>query len=82
MNCPRLLNFFEIFRRGLVDWSIWLDRFCESIMTIPDSGFMIDNDASCLPLPPEEEKRIVKELTDQSEANLKEGNLYYVVSNR
>lgn len=51
-------------------------------MTIPDSGFMIDNDASCLPLPPEEEKRIVKELTDQSEANLKEGNLYYVVSNR
>lgn len=51
-------------------------------MTIPGSGFMIDTGESCLPLTPEEEKRIVKELTDQSEANLKEGNLYYVVSNR
>ena len=51
-------------------------------MTIPGSGFMVDNGASCLPLTPEEEKRIVKELADKSEANLKEGNLYYVVSNR
>ena len=51
-------------------------------MTIPGSGLIINNGASCLPLTPEEEKRIVKELTDQSEANLKEGNLYYVVSNR
>lgn len=51
-------------------------------MTIPDSGFMMENGVDCLPLPPEEEYRIVTELTNRSEANLKEGNLYYVVSNR
>ncbi|KAK4797362.1 hypothetical protein SAY86_029688 [Trapa natans] len=38
--------------------------------------------ASCLPIPPEEEKRIVDELMEKSERNLKEGNVYYVVSNR
>lgn len=53
-----------------------------SVMTIPDSGFMMADGASCLPIPPEEEKRIVEELTQQSERNLKEGNLYYVISNR
>ncbi|XP_021757775.1 ubiquitin carboxyl-terminal hydrolase 10-like [Chenopodium quinoa] len=31
---------------------------------------------------PQEEKRIVKELNDQAESNLQEGNLYYVVSSR
>ncbi|XP_062074713.1 ubiquitin carboxyl-terminal hydrolase 10-like isoform X2 [Humulus lupulus] len=51
-------------------------------MTIPDSGFMITNGASCLPLPPDEESRIIAELANQSEKNLKEGNLYYVISNR
>ncbi|KAE8055031.1 hypothetical protein FH972_011901 [Carpinus fangiana] len=51
-------------------------------MTIPDSGFMMENGASCLPHPPEEEKRIVTDLMNKSEANLKEGNLYYVISNR
>lgn len=51
-------------------------------MTIPDSGFMMANGASCLPHTPEEEKRIIHELTSQSEANVKEGNLFYVISNR
>ncbi|KAL3742844.1 hypothetical protein ACJRO7_018193 [Eucalyptus globulus] len=51
-------------------------------MTIPDSGFMMDNGGSCLPVPPDEERRVVEELTNKSEDNLKEGNLYYVVSNR
>lgn len=39
-------------------------------MTIADSGALM------------EERRIVKELTDKAELCLKEGNLYYVVSNR
>ncbi|KAK9275736.1 hypothetical protein L1049_023004 [Liquidambar formosana] len=51
-------------------------------MTIADSGFMMDNGSSCLPCTPDEEKRIVTELTNKSESNLKEGNLYYVISNR
>lgn len=51
-------------------------------MTIPDSGFMMENGSSCLPCPPEEENRVVKDLMNKSEANLKEGNLYYVISNR
>ncbi|XP_062100822.1 ubiquitin carboxyl-terminal hydrolase 10-like [Humulus lupulus] len=51
-------------------------------MTIPDSGFVIANGASCLPLPPDEESRIIRELANPSENNLKEGNLYYVISNR
>ncbi|XP_058770669.1 ubiquitin carboxyl-terminal hydrolase 9-like [Vicia villosa] len=51
-------------------------------MTVADSDFPIDNGASCLPIPAEEEKRIVTELIKKSELNLKEGNLYYVISNR
>lgn len=51
-------------------------------MTILDSGFMMDDGAISLPLTPEEEKRIVDELTIKSENNLKDGNLYYVISNR
>ncbi|XP_023770478.1 ubiquitin carboxyl-terminal hydrolase 9 [Lactuca sativa] len=51
-------------------------------MTIADSGALMDNESLCLPCTPEEERRIVKELTDKAELCLKEGNLYYVVSNR
>ncbi|MCL7044181.1 hypothetical protein MKW94_030699 [Papaver nudicaule] len=50
-------------------------------MTIPESGCYMDNDTSCLPCTPEEEKRVVDELTKDAESNLKEGNLYYVLSN-
>ncbi|KAI8019132.1 Ubiquitin carboxyl-terminal hydrolase 10 [Camellia lanceoleosa] len=51
-------------------------------MTIPDSGNMMENGAIGIPFSPEEEKRIVTELTNKAESNLKEGNLYYVISNR
>ncbi|PSR91397.1 Ubiquitin carboxyl-terminal hydrolase [Actinidia chinensis var. chinensis] len=51
-------------------------------MTIPDSGYMMENGAIGIPLAPEEEKRIVKDLTNQAESNLQEGSLYYVISNR
>ncbi|KAL0446556.1 UNVERIFIED_CONTAM: Ubiquitin carboxyl-terminal hydrolase 10 [Sesamum latifolium] len=52
-------------------------------MTIPDSSsyhYMMENGSLELPCKPEEEKRIVQELTDKAEANLRDGNLYYVVS--
>lgn len=42
----------------------------------------MENGASCNFLSPHHQKRIVKELSDQAESNLKEGNLYFVVSNR
>ncbi|XAR70110.1 Ubiquitinyl hydrolase 1 [Bertholletia excelsa] len=51
-------------------------------MTIPDSGRMMENGAIGIPFTPEEEKRIVSELYRKAESNLKEGNLYYVISNR
>ncbi|XP_058104994.1 ubiquitin carboxyl-terminal hydrolase 9-like [Magnolia sinica] len=51
-------------------------------MTIPGSGFLMENEESCLPCTPEEERRIIKELTEAAESNLKEGSLYFVVSNR
>ncbi|GFS44516.1 ubiquitin-specific protease 9 [Actinidia rufa] len=51
-------------------------------MTILDSGYMTENGGVGIPFTPEEEKRIVLELTNKAEANLEEGNLYYVVSNR
>jgi len=51
-------------------------------MTIPDSGFMMENGGSCLPCTPEEEKKIVTDLRNESEHNLKEGNLYFVISGR
>ncbi|KAK8585998.1 hypothetical protein V6N13_130524 [Hibiscus sabdariffa] len=51
-----------------------------SFMTIPDSGFMMENGASCLPCTPEEEKKIITDLKNESERNLKEGNLYFVIS--
>ncbi|KAK8685100.1 hypothetical protein V6N13_041109 [Hibiscus sabdariffa] len=49
-------------------------------MTIQDSGFMMEDGVSCLPCTPEEQKRIVSELKNESERNLKEGNLYFVIS--
>ncbi|KAG2330310.1 hypothetical protein Bca52824_001490 [Brassica carinata] len=48
-------------------------------MTIPNStDFMVENAV----ITPEEERRIVSELTTESEDNLKEGNLYFVISKR
>ncbi|XP_065858457.1 ubiquitin carboxyl-terminal hydrolase 9-like [Euphorbia lathyris] len=52
-------------------------------MTIADSGCLMENGgSSCLPCTPEEERQIVKELMDEAELDLKEGNLYYVISSR
>ncbi|PIN10414.1 Ubiquitin C-terminal hydrolase [Handroanthus impetiginosus] len=54
-------------------------------MTIPDSSgfhYMMENGSIELPCKPEEERRIVQELTAKAESNLREGNLYYVVSSR
>lgn len=51
-------------------------------MTIPDSGGMMEDVESCLPCTPEEERSIIRELTEAAESNLKEGNLYYVLSNK
>ncbi|XP_012486621.2 ubiquitin carboxyl-terminal hydrolase 9 [Gossypium raimondii] len=51
-------------------------------MTIQDSGFMMEDGVSCLPCTPEEQKKIVIDLRNESERNLKEGNLYFVISSR
>lgn len=54
-------------------------------MTIPDSAgyhYMMENGSIELPCKPDEERRIVQELTAKAESNLQEGNLYYVVSGR
>lgn len=51
-------------------------------MTIPNSDFMMENGVCDFPSTPEEEKLIVSELTNESENNLKEGNLYFVISKR
>ena len=51
-------------------------------MTIPDLGYMMENGAIGIPFTPEEERRIVTDLTNKAESNLKEGDLYYVVSSR
>jgi len=59
--------------------SLW---FVVLTMTIAESDFPIDNGMSCVPISPEEEKRIVKDLIKQSELNLKDGNLYFIISNR
>ncbi|KAE8717492.1 Ubiquitin carboxyl-terminal hydrolase 9 [Hibiscus syriacus] len=58
------------------------ERRISSTMTIQDSGFMMEDGVSCLPCTPEEQKRIVTELKNESESNLKEGNLYFVISSR
>lgn len=51
-------------------------------MTILDSGFLMENGGSCLPVPPEEEGRVVAELYRESEARLKEGDVFYVLSSK
>jgi ubiquitin carboxyl-terminal hydrolase 4/11/15 len=48
-------------------------------MTIADSGYMMENESIGLPYTPEEEKRIVEEL---AETSMKEGDVYFVLSNR
>ncbi|KAK9103955.1 hypothetical protein Sjap_021209 [Stephania japonica] len=50
-------------------------------MTIPSSRLLMDNETSCLPFTPEEEKLIVNKLSNIAESNLKEGDLYFVISN-
>lgn len=42
----------------------------------------MENGSIELPCTPEQEKSIVRELTEKAESNLREGNLYFVVSNR
>ncbi|XP_039138079.1 ubiquitin carboxyl-terminal hydrolase 9-like [Dioscorea cayenensis subsp. rotundata] len=50
-------------------------------MTIPSSaGFFPAS--SCLPCTPEEEKEIILELIKASDANLKEGDVFYLISSR
>lgn len=52
-------------------------------MTIRDSSvLMMENGGSCLPCTPDEERQIVQDLKNQSELDLKEGNLYFLVSTR
>ncbi|KAG5255304.1 ubiquitin carboxyl-terminal hydrolase family protein [Salix suchowensis] len=55
-------------------------------MTMIDSRCLMENGGggggSCLPCTPEEEKQIVEELNREAERDLKEGNLYFVVSSR
>lgn len=51
-------------------------------MTIPDSESMVEVGVCDIPCTPEDERRIVTELISEAEANLKEGNLYFVISNR
>ncbi|KAG7599055.1 Peptidase C19 ubiquitin carboxyl-terminal hydrolase [Arabidopsis suecica] len=53
--------------------------FDSDTMTIPDS----ESTGVCeVPCTPEEERLIVTELNNEAEADLKEGNLYFVISNR
>jgi hypothetical protein len=50
-------------------------------MTIPNSeGFL--SEASCLPCTPEEEKEIVSSLIREADSNMKDGDLYYLISHR
>ncbi|OAY69419.1 Ubiquitin carboxyl-terminal hydrolase 10 [Ananas comosus] len=50
-------------------------------MTIPSSeGFLAEG--SCLPCTPEEEKDIVARLKREAEDNLKDGDLFYLISSR
>lgn len=58
-------------------------EFESSIMTIPDSRhMMMENGSIELPFSPEEERRIIQELTNKAESSLREGNLFYVISSR
>jgi hypothetical protein len=50
-------------------------------MTIPNSeGFL--SGASCLPCTPDEEKEIVSSLIREADSNMKDGDLYYLISHR
>ncbi|KAL9439702.1 hypothetical protein AB3S75_025209 [Citrus x aurantiifolia] len=52
-------------------------------MTIRDSSvLMMENGGSCLPCTPDEERQIVQDLKNHSELDLKEGNLYFLISTR
>ncbi|XP_022002365.1 ubiquitin carboxyl-terminal hydrolase 9 isoform X1 [Helianthus annuus] len=51
-------------------------------MTVADSASFMDNGSLWLPCTPHEEAKIVKELTGKAESCSKEGDLYYVLSNR
>ncbi|GAY57163.1 hypothetical protein CUMW_177300 [Citrus unshiu] len=52
-------------------------------MTIRDSSvLMMENGGSCLPCTPDEERQIVQDLKNQSDLDLKEGNLYFLISTR
>ncbi|KAL1568811.1 ubiquitinyl hydrolase 1 [Salvia divinorum] len=54
-------------------------------MMIPDScvhNSSMENGSMEMPCTPEEERSIIEELAAKAETNLREGNLYYVVSSR
>ena len=63
-----------------------IKKIKREIMTMIDSSCLMENGGgrggSCLPCTPEEEKQIVEELNREAERDLKEGNLYFVVSSR
>ncbi|PKA60058.1 Ubiquitin carboxyl-terminal hydrolase 10 [Apostasia shenzhenica] len=48
-------------------------------MTIPDSDGLLSPE-SCLPCTPEEERETIEELTREGDANLKDGDLFYLIS--
>ncbi|KAG0472740.1 hypothetical protein HPP92_014597 [Vanilla planifolia] len=50
-------------------------------MTIPNSMDLISS-ASCVPCTPEKERELINELTKETDANLKEGDLFYLISTR
>lgn len=50
-------------------------------MTIPDIEHA-NSMENGVDYSPQDQKRIIQELNDQAESNIKEGNLYYVVSSR
>ncbi|CAH2035036.1 unnamed protein product [Thlaspi arvense] len=64
-------------------FSVSSDSSCDLIkMTVSDSESMVETGVCGFPSTQEEEKRIVTELISEAEGNLKEGNLYFVISNR
>lgn len=74
-----MIWFLSLFYLDVV-WN-WIFK----IMTIPDSAgynYMMENGSIDLPCKPEEERRIVQDLTAKAETSLHEGNLYYVIAKR
>ncbi|CAN8303606.1 unnamed protein product [Cochlearia groenlandica] len=51
-------------------------------MTIPESESMVEDGVCDSPCSPEEQRRIVTDLNSEAESNLKEGNLYFLISSR